>query len=245
MNQLSLNQLCEQGQVELIETRYLDSAATFARAEQIAWDAGDFDTLSRLYLPLQEARRQIRQRCGEGAIRMRCLATGPATPPEVSACTNIQQGFALAAGWADASASASVRDSFLKSKKYAEAFLGAVFPDEQGQPLIILLPSPIRLTPEPRPKAELISLLPPHSLFLTPDELPPDRDLGSADSFAQVMTLWERLHLPFLQIAETQTDPIQKMQAYRQTLQVDPACELAHQHLADTARGLARKLNNS
>jgi hypothetical protein len=55
------------------------------------------------------------------------------------------------------------------------------------------------------------------------------------------MSLWEQLHTPFLQAAEQVIDPIEKMQAYRHTLKVDPACELAHQHLADIARRLARQ----
>jgi hypothetical protein len=54
------------------------------------------------------------------------------------------------------------------------------------------------------------------------------------------MNLWERLHTPFLNDAANEPDPIRRMEAYRLTLRVDPACELAHQFLADIARKLAR-----
>jgi hypothetical protein len=55
---------------------------------------------------------------------------------------------------------------------------------------------------------------------------------------AQAADLWERLHLPFLAAADAMQDPWTKIEAYRQTLRVDYACELAHQKLAQTVRGL-------
>jgi hypothetical protein len=54
------------------------------------------------------------------------------------------------------------------------------------------------------------------------------------------MTLWERLHAPFLAAADAQSDPIRKMDLYRRTIQVDYACELAHQKLSDVAKNLSR-----
>ena len=68
--------LCEQGQQLLMETRYWDAERALAQAERIAWEARDWDTLARLYMPLQEARRQRRQRCGEGVIALDLLAEG-------------------------------------------------------------------------------------------------------------------------------------------------------------------------
>jgi hypothetical protein len=51
------------------------------------------------------------------------------------------------------------------------------------------------------------------------------------------MSLWERLHAPFLASADAEVDPMRKIEAYRRAIQVDYACELAHQKLADVARG--------
>jgi hypothetical protein len=77
----------------------------------------------------------------------------------------------------------------------------------------------------------LLRLLPPHSVVLTEDDLP-------RPAYSEVMALWERLHAPFLGAADLEHDPMRKIQAYRKTIRVDYACELAHQHLAETARRL-------
>ena len=73
----SLQSLCELGQQQLIATDYLAAEGTLVEAESIALEQGNFDALSRLYMPLQEARRQRRQRCGEGTIHLSLLAAGP------------------------------------------------------------------------------------------------------------------------------------------------------------------------
>ena len=54
------------------------------------------------------------------------------------------------------------------------------------------------------------------------------------------MDLWEQLHRPFLAMAEACTDPVMRISAYRDAIAVDYACEIAHQHLSDTAHQLAR-----
>jgi hypothetical protein len=54
------------------------------------------------------------------------------------------------------------------------------------------------------------------------------------------MALWERLHVPFLAAADAEANPLRKIAGYRQTIEVDYACELAHQHLADVARELCK-----
>src|SRR3954451_6376589 len=69
---------CEHGQSLLMETRYWDAERTLAGVEQRAWDARDWDTLARVYMPLQEARRQRRQRSGEGVVALNLIAQGPA-----------------------------------------------------------------------------------------------------------------------------------------------------------------------
>src|SRR5437763_17138410 len=69
-----LQSLCERGQELLIATDYLAAEDVLVRAEKLALDGEDFDTLSRLYMPLQEARRQRRQRCGEGVVKLDLVA---------------------------------------------------------------------------------------------------------------------------------------------------------------------------
>src|SRR5438552_3365286 len=72
-----LQSLCELGQHELERMEYLAAEATLVKAEALALAQGDFDTLGRLYMPLQEARRQRRQRCGEGVVCLDLIAPGP------------------------------------------------------------------------------------------------------------------------------------------------------------------------
>src|SRR5687768_5487965 len=72
-----LQSLCELGQQQLMRTEYLDAESTLAAAEVQEWRGRDFDTLARLYMPLQEARRQRRQRCGEGVVALDLIAQGP------------------------------------------------------------------------------------------------------------------------------------------------------------------------
>jgi hypothetical protein len=71
-------------------------------------------------------------------------------------------------------------------------------------------------------------------------DLPPGQRRGNAGTFSEVAALWERLHAPFLAAADAETDPLRRIEAYRQVIAVDPACELAHQNLSDVARRLAR-----
>ena len=73
-----LQSRCELGQQQLMRTEYLDAEATLASAEAEAWEKRDFDTLSRLYMPLQEARRQRAEwaicRCRRNAGRAGVVA---------------------------------------------------------------------------------------------------------------------------------------------------------------------------
>jgi hypothetical protein len=242
MPETDLQSLCERGQQELMCTQYLSAVHTLVEAEQRAWDLHDFDTLSRLYLPLQEARRQIRQRCGEGAVALHCVAPGSAAviDPE----TLIQQyptGQLLIAGWGTIQPAIQLRKLAAERSLYLETFLAATYPVIDDDPVIAIVPieSPMP-APPPRQVAELALLVPAGTLLVPVDQLPADAAKGTANSYAQVMAIWERLHLPFLNAASTEPDPIRRMQRYRLTLRVDPACELAHQFLADIARKLAR-----
>ncbi len=236
-----LQEACERGQEQLIDTDYLSAASTLAAAESTAWHARDFDTLARLYLPLQEARRQARQRAGEGRVDLR-PASGPDGPdPDEVLSTHPHAQLAVAGAGTTAPALA-VRRLAAERHLYVETFLAATYPAEEGPTLVALVPLEGPLpSPLPRSMAELFTLLPTGTLVLTTDELPPPTDPGTPASYAAVMALWERLHAPFLAAADTEPEPMRRMEAYRRTLTVDPACELAHQRLAAIARELARQ----
>src|SRR5689334_18464850 len=97
---VELQELCARGQELLMATRYWEAERTLADAERVAWEARDWDTLARLYMPLQEARRQRRQRCGEGVICLDLLSEGEADHVEAGqVIANYAHGQLLIGGW--------------------------------------------------------------------------------------------------------------------------------------------------
>lgn len=238
----SAEELCEIGQQQLMRTEYLDAEATLVRAEAQALEARDWDLLSRLYMPLQETRRQRRQRCGEGTVCLDLLSEGPHDRVRGEhVVQNYPHGQLLVAGWGSIEPALEVRRLASEHKLYAETFLAAVYPLGSARAVVLVPTSDVRL-PEPRPMLidDLLPQLPPHSIVLGEAELPRGSRKGTYETFAQTMALWERLHAPFLAAADMLVDPLQKIESYRKTIRVDYACELAHQKLSAVARALMR-----
>ena len=243
MSPAALQDLCESGQSLLMETRYLEAERALAAAEHEAWASRDWETLARLYMPLQETRRQRRQRCGEGAVALDLIATGPSDRVDgLHVVENFPHGQLLVAGWGTIRPAVEVRQQQAAHGLYVETFLGAVFP-VGGRRAIAVVPLEEAELPEPvdRTIEELLELLPPHSMVLHEAELPKGSRRGDTRTFAETMALWERLHRPFLAEADAQADPILRIEAYRRTIRVDYASELAHQRLSEVARELARQ----
>ena len=207
-----------------MEMDYLAAEDALEQAERIAWAQKDWDTLARLYMPLQEAHRQKRQRCGEGIVCLDLWAQSP--EDELNADRILERyphGQLLVAGWKSIAPPIAVRQKAKEQGLYVETFLGAVESDS------------IRIAPTDN------SLNENHTLVLDISQIPRGSQRGTAQTFALTMGWWEQLHLPFLAAADAEVAPVRKMQGYRQTIAVDYACELAHQKLSDTARELARQ----
>lgn len=243
MHLLEIQALCDLGQRQLMEMQYLATESTLARAECAAWELRDFDTLARLYMPLQEARRQRRQRCGEGTVRLDLLAVGAddlLDPDELLTASTCGQW--LIAGWG--SIAPAVRLRALQSERglYVDTFLAAVYPMAGGRRVVVIVPTVDVALPPSRGQSidALLAELPPHSIVMHEDELPKGTRAGTYETYGEVMAIWERMHRPFLTAADMQADPIRKIEHYRRAIQVDYACELAHQKLADVAKDLAR-----
>jgi hypothetical protein len=239
----SLQDLCELGSEQLIETRYLEAEATLARAEAEAWTARDWDTLARLYMPLQEARRQRRQRCGEGIVALDLIAAGPDDELDGRRVVeNFPHGQLLVAGWKTIEPAIMVRKLAAEHALYAETFLAAVYP-VRGQPVVAV----VGLEDSQLPQGEfddvatLRSALPAHSLVFEHKNITQGQRRGPPATFGEVMLIWEQLHKPFLAEADAQSGLIQKIEGYRRTARVDYACELAHQKLSTAAHELARQ----
>ena len=222
-----------------MEMEYLIAEDTLAHAESLAWEAKDFDTLSRLYMPLQEARRQRRQRCGEGIVRLDLIETGPDRPVDVeSIILEIPQGQLLIAGWGSIAPALRFRELQRERHLYVETFLGAVYPIVGGSRAVVIVPAPDVALPDAAERSidALLAKLPPHCITMHIDELPKGPRAGTYQTYGEIMAIWERLHAPFLAAADMQVDPIRRMEHYRKMIAVDYACELAHQKLADVAR---------
>jgi hypothetical protein len=224
---------------------YLLAERTLERAEAIAWDARDFDTLARLYMPLQEGRRQRRQRCGEGVVCLDLIAQSPDDRVEGRhVVENFPHGQLLVAGWGSIEPALKVRELQRAHDLFVESFLAAAYPVGDAR-VVVIVPLPdVRLPPVDPTGAssidQLIRQLPAHSIVLGERELPQGERKGTWQTYAEVMAMWERLHAPFLAAADMRADPVQKIEGYRTAIRVDYACELAHQKLSDVAKQLAR-----
>jgi hypothetical protein len=229
-----MQELCELGQRQLMAMQYLAAQRTLEQAEHLAWEARDWDALGRLYLPLQEARRQQRQRCAEGIIQLDCVALNADQKLDARQIVALHpQGQLLVAGWQSLEAALRVRELASEHGLYLETFLAAAFPAADAAangPIVVVVPLEDAALSPPN--------WPPHSIVLRTRDLPAGPHRGDWRICAWVADLWQRLHLPFLAAADALQDPLTKIEAYRQTLRVDNACELAHQKLAETVRGL-------
>ncbi|MEO6434540.1 MAG: hypothetical protein ABIP55_02110 [Tepidisphaeraceae bacterium] len=245
MTKDDLQPRCELGQQQLMRTEYLDAEATLAAAEADAWRLRDFDTLSRLYMPLQEARRQRRQVCGEGVVCLDLIATGPQDAIDGRRVVeNFPHGQLLVAGWGSIEPALRVRALQREHKLYIETFLAAVYPvgpSSSGR-AVVITPSEDVALPDLQPRAmdDLIRRLPAHCIVLGAETLPVGTRKGDTSTYAEVMAMWEQLHAPFLAAADATVDPVRKIEGYRLTQRVDYGCELAHQKASDVARELAR-----
>src|SRR5437870_2988138 len=185
---MGLQAQCEVGQQLLERTQYLEAEEVLADAEARAWAARDFDTLSRLYMPLQEARRQRRQRCGEGIVCLDLIATGPSDELDGRhVVENYPHGQLLVAGWQSIEPAVQVRQLQREHELYVETFLAAVYPIGAGRAVVVTPLEDVRL-PSVAPASidELIRRLPAHCIVMNIDELPQGSRKGTPQTFGQV-----------------------------------------------------------
>jgi hypothetical protein len=241
-----LQSLCDAGQRALIATDYLAAEEVLAQAESLAWNAQDWDSLSRLYMPLQEARRQRRQRCGEGMIDLNVSASDPDLALKI--VLEYPHGQLLVSAAGSIAPAMEVRRLAREHSLYVETFLGANYivnrsDDDDVDVIIVIVPTADTTLPpdEELPLNMLLPRLPASAIVFREDEVDAAPQIGTDTTYARTMALWERLHTPFLAHAEATADPVQRMAAFRKTIEVDYACELAHQHLSKVAHQLARK----
>src|SRR3954454_14792782 len=183
----ALQELCEAGQEALMRMDYLRAEAALGEAERLAWAARDWDTLARLYMPLQESRRQRRLRCGEGTVALDLIAEGPHDRLDGRRVVEtFPHGQLLVAGWGTIEPARQVRALQTEHGLFVETFLAAVYPVGGGRVVAIVPTEDVRL-PEPAPRQSvdrLVGDLPPHSIMLAIDELPRGPQRGTTDTYA-------------------------------------------------------------
>lgn len=236
----TIQPLCQQASDHLVATRYLEAEQLLVRAEAMAWADRDWDALHRLYMPLQECRRQRRQVAMDGAVQLDFVAEAPNQTIDVDRIArDIPRGQVLVAGFGTLAPAEKLRAIAATENLYLDAFLAAAY-RIGGQTLIVIVPTPGITLPAPEQMTldALLRKLPPHTIALPAADLPKGLQKGTTQTAARTMALWEQLHLPFLAAADATVDPIARMAGYRNTLGVDYACELAHQRLSDVARNL-------
>lgn len=237
-----LHELCERGSYQLAATDYIGAERVLEEAYLLALSQHDFDTLARLLYPLQEARRQKRQRCGEGVVQFDVVCREP--DEALAWLSRHPHGQVLIRGWRSTAPAAAARRAAFERGMYVDVLLGADIPLAGGSVVTVVFPKPAELSPLPEhPTLDaLLRRLPPHTVIPSATELPGGLRRGDAITFAAVMSLFERLHRPFLAAADSMPDSPAKLAAYNDVIAVDYACELAHQNAAEVARRLARTM---
>ena len=228
---------CARGQDALLTTDYLSAERWLVRAEEVAQHSGDFDALARLYMPLQEARRQRRQCCSEGEVNLRIF--GNPDPHEL--LTTCTQGQLLVAGPGTLAPAIALRRMASERRVYVDVFLAARYEVNATDVVMIVPTEDVAVPPAGAYSIDrLIRLAPPHAIIMPVCDLPEITTHGNTSTFAVTQHIWERLHMPALSLADQITDPLRRINAYRDVIRIDYACEFAHQRLSNAARDVAR-----
>ena len=238
-----VQELCAAGQSALLATDYRAAEDYLAAAERLAWEAGDYDALSRLYMPLQEARRQRRQFAGDGPFVIRLARDADDRIDVVALADRYARAQLIVAGHGSIAPAVALRAMASQRGLTLDVPLAATYELEDAV-VVLVVPTPDVALPWP-PKADTIDAIlrkaPPHSLVIPADALPPETAHADPAAFGYVMNVWENLHAPFLAMADACTDPKQKLVGYREAIRVDYACEFAHQRFAATAGKMIRR----
>ena len=240
----SLQELCLTGQQLLAAQEYVEAEQVLVRAESEAIKHRDWDTLARLYLPLQEARRQRRQRSLQGLFCLDLASDGPDDHIEGRhILENYPHGVLLIAGWGTIEPALQTRKLQARFKLYVDVLLGATYPLIGGGNAIVVIAHEHAILPPvcPRRIDEIRGVMPPHSLVFKDGDLPAGPRHGTPELASRVQGWWEQLHWPFIVDARDTRNLRKRIGAYRRAIEVDYGCELAHQELCDTARQLSRE----
>lgn len=235
MGSSSLQDLCARGQEALARTDYFAAERFLVEAEAAALERRDFDTLSRLYMPLQETRRQRRQRAGEGVVRLDLV--DPPSPEQI--VKRYPHGQLLVAAPASVEPAWRARSLAYEGGLFLDVLLGAVYTINAASVIAVVPDTRVTLPGRVSSLDQLVRQLPPHAIVLGESDLPAGDQRGSDQTYALTMSIYERLHQPALAQAMSCTDPMQRILQLRNVIEIDYACEIAHQAISSAARRLS------
>jgi hypothetical protein len=235
MGSPSLQDLCARGQAALARTDYFAAERALVEAESAALNLRDFDTLARLYMPLQESRRQRRQRAGEGIVRLDLVNSGLTAEQIVE---RHPHGQLLIASAGSIDLASRTRVLAYERGLFLDVLMGATYTIHDATTLVIVPDARVDVPASASSLDQLLRQAPPHSIVLNQRDLPAGEQRGSDQTYAITMSIYERLHQPALAQAMSCADPFGRILQLREVIEIDYACEIAHQAISSAARQL-------
>lgn len=243
----TLHRFWSQGQDHLVAGRYVAARRSLEAAEAIAWRSRDTTSLARIYLPLLEARRQIRYNAADGRI----LIT-PAIPSRESLATLFASPAATLLITADAHTVAKaqiiaelVDRAARRTSHWLEAAILLVRKAETRlvSPAAPFFNAGIPVTRDTATKllastdAALTLPLPPAGVY-TAAPLQPIARESLLIGWEALALRWQHRHPPASSLT-----PWQELAWLRKTLCIDPACEPVTMRLIAVAEAISRRAN--
>src|ERR1700722_11881215 len=143
MDVAKIQELCEIGQTQLMRMEYWEAELTLVQAEAIALKTEDYDALARLYMPLQEARRQRRQKCLEGPVRAIVAGNAADVISPEKLLRDFKQGTLFIAGWDSTRPALQVREAIASFRLYVDVFVASI----SESPKILVEPNVVLQSP--------------------------------------------------------------------------------------------------
>jgi hypothetical protein len=233
-----------EGERLLAAGRYVAACGLLEQAAGMAWRAGEAGTLARVYLPLLEARRQIRLQAAEGRI----IVDNGSKGAGLRELEEAGAGTLLVAG-NDARAlrlAGTVEMAARRARRCYEVLLLV----RRGHQVRLVSPHdptfaaglPVRWTREAgaaladAAARELVVPLPPAGIY--------DGRVAGLGALAReaLLVAWEALALGWQSRHALRADagPWEELAWLRGALRIDPACEAAAMRLIAVAEGVAR-----
>ncbi len=232
--------LWDLGQQHLAAGRYVSARQYLESAENMYWRKGDFAALARVYLPLLEVRRQLRQLAVDGVILIG--EAGQAVQDRVM----IKSLLAAPCGVIVAGTGAAARQIIMHSRRTGRVYdslvlvrgkthisLCAAHDSVAAAGLRVTVPQSSKELVNPEINADMLIPLPPAGAYRpgTPRH---------AQARESLLIVWEALALKWQSRHQAAPEPRAELNGCRNALAIDPACEPITMRLITLAEKMAK-----